>query len=270
MLDRDGRRIGASTRSCRLLLVELVRWSAGCSSKRSASSASVSFSCSISASVLAAVIWTRKPTSSWAPAGRPPASRRSRVEQEAADGVDVLVVGQRDLDDREARSGWACARRAGRRHRGTRRSSATGRRGCARRGRSLTSKPASTVASDATGDGPEYRYGGAAVFSISLSRRRAGDERRQRRVRLREPADQHDVVVGLAEVADDAVAAAAVAATARRAAARRSRRTRGRRRRRAGPRSSRATRANSSRSGALPVMLLTPSMQIRRARACRP
>ena len=39
---------------------------------------------------------------------------------------------------------------------------------------------------------------------------RAGDERQQRRVRLREAADEHDVVVGLAEVAHDAVAAAAV------------------------------------------------------------
>ena len=35
--------------------------------------------------------------------------------------------------------------------------------------RSLTSKPASTVASDATGDGPEYRYGGAATLSRSLT-----------------------------------------------------------------------------------------------------
>ena len=35
--------------------------------------------------------------------------------------------------------------------------------------RSLTSKPASTVASEATGDGPEYRYGGAATLSRFLS-----------------------------------------------------------------------------------------------------
>ena len=35
--------------------------------------------------------------------------------------------------------------------------------------RSLTSRPASTVASDATGDGPEYRYGGAATFSRCLT-----------------------------------------------------------------------------------------------------
>ena len=34
---------------------------------------------------------------------------------------------------------------------------------------SLTSKPASTVASDATGDGPEYRYGDAATLSICLT-----------------------------------------------------------------------------------------------------
>ena len=41
---------------------------------------------------------------------------------------------------------------------------------------------------------------------------RAGDEGEQRRVRLREAADEHQVVVGLAEVAHDAVAARAVRA----------------------------------------------------------
>ena len=34
---------------------------------------------------------------------------------------------------------------------------------------SFTSKPDSTVASDATGDGPEYRYGEAAVLSSRFS-----------------------------------------------------------------------------------------------------
>ena len=34
---------------------------------------------------------------------------------------------------------------------------------------SFTSKPASTVASDATGEGPEYRYGGAATLSRSFT-----------------------------------------------------------------------------------------------------
>ena len=34
---------------------------------------------------------------------------------------------------------------------------------------SLTRRPSSTVASEATGDGPEYRYGGAAVLSTCLS-----------------------------------------------------------------------------------------------------
>ena len=42
-------------------------------------------------------------------------------------------------------------------------------RAARRRGVSLTSKPASTVASEATGDGPEYRYGGAATLSRSLT-----------------------------------------------------------------------------------------------------
>src|SRR3954466_9452927 len=85
--------------------------------------------------------------------------------------------------------------------------------------RSLTSKPARTVASEATGDGPEYRYGGGAGGGARgqvrrgrdlqqvLDLGRAGDERQQRRVGLREAADEHDVVVGLARVAHDAVAA---------------------------------------------------------------
>src|SRR4029077_13465206 len=34
---------------------------------------------------------------------------------------------------------------------------------------SLTARPESVVASDATGEGPEYRYGGAAVFSNRFS-----------------------------------------------------------------------------------------------------
>ena len=35
--------------------------------------------------------------------------------------------------------------------------------------RSLTLKPSRTLASEATGDGPEYRYGGAATFSRSFT-----------------------------------------------------------------------------------------------------
>src|SRR5260370_23662480 len=34
---------------------------------------------------------------------------------------------------------------------------------------SFTARPARTVASDATGDGPEYRYGGAATFRKVLT-----------------------------------------------------------------------------------------------------
>ena len=41
---------------------------------------------------------------------------------------------------------------------------------------------------------------------------RAGDERRSDEYAFEKPADEHDVVVGLAEVADDAVAAHAVRA----------------------------------------------------------
>jgi hypothetical protein len=45
---------------------------------------------------------------------------------------------------------------------------------------------------------------------VLLEPGRHGQERPQRRVRLREPTDQHDVVVGLAEVAHDGVAPLAV------------------------------------------------------------
>ena len=75
---------------------------------------------------------------------------------------------------------------------------------------------------------------------------RAGDEREQRRVRLGEPADEHDVVVGLACVADDAVAAHAVGAQLV-GDARRSRRSRARRRRRASRRA--AARPRRTRPG---------------------
>ena len=36
--------------------------------------------------------------------------------------------------------------------------------------RSLTAMPTATVASEATGDGPEYRYGGASTLSASFRR----------------------------------------------------------------------------------------------------
>jgi hypothetical protein len=76
----------------------------------------------------------------------------------------------------------------------------------------LTSKPASTVASEATGDGRRARVQVRRRGDLEqlLDVGRAGDERQQRRVRLGEAADQHDVVVRLAGVADDAVAARAV------------------------------------------------------------
>src|SRR6187200_2740271 len=41
---------------------------------------------------------------------------------------------------------------------------------------SFTSRPTRTVARDAIGDGPEYRYGGAAVFSRRL---RSGEQVRK-------------------------------------------------------------------------------------------
>ena len=81
---------------------------------------------------------------------------------------------------------------------------------------------------------------------------------------LERPRDEHDVVVALAEVAHDAVARACRRATSRRPRARRSRRSRARRRRRGARRARARARANAVRSGALPVMLLTPSMQMRR------
>ena len=89
-----------------------------------------------------------------------PLSKRNRP-----DCVDVAVTRERNLDDREAgtirrvhaesievvedRGGLVPERRRASPH-----------PDC-----SLTSSPVSTVASDAIGEGPEYRYGGAAVFS---------------------------------------------------------------------------------------------------------
>ena len=77
---------------------------------------------------------------------------------------------------------------------------------------SFTSKPASTVASDATGEGPGVQVRRRRDLEQVLHVGRARDEGKQRRVRLRETADEHHVLVGLAGVPDDAVAAHAVRA----------------------------------------------------------
>ncbi len=175
-----------------------------------------------SASVLAAVTWTRKPTSFL----RDERERGHRdvdaaLVQEAADSVDLLVVGERDLDDREARGvGGADVHLAAAR-RGCVWSCATRRRAGiaavavdleAGQRRSRARRPAT---------GPEYRYGGASTFSASFSRVGRREEREQRRVRLRQPAHEHGVVVRHAVVAEQAVAPRAVRRTARRASARR-------------------------------------------------
>ena len=91
------------------------------------------------------------------------------LEQEAADVVDAVVVAQRDLDDRQARAVRRLDVEPVERveHAGGEPVEARVRSASPRR--SLTSKPASTVASDATGDGPEYRYGGAATLSSCLT-----------------------------------------------------------------------------------------------------
>ena len=73
--------------------------------------------------------------------------------------------------------------------------------------RSLTSKPASTVASDATGEGPEYRYGGAATFSSCLTSVGQAMNASSDEYALEKPPTSTMPVVGLAGVADDAVAA---------------------------------------------------------------
>src|ERR1700759_1220869 len=58
--------------------------------------------------------------------------------------------------------------------------------------------------------GPGVEVGRRGGLQDLLERRRAGDERQQRRVGLREAADQNDVLVALAGVADDAVAARSI------------------------------------------------------------
>src|SRR4051794_41936185 len=51
--------------------------------------------------------------------------------------------------------------------------------------RSLTSKPARTVASDATGDGPEYRYGGGGALHRALTSLGGGGDAPRHEERLR-------------------------------------------------------------------------------------
>ena len=78
---------------------------AGCRSNTFTSRPSTSTNCSISASVFAAVTWMRNPTSGpWDE--RIGGKRRVDpvVEEEPADGVDVLMTRERHFDDGESRS----------------------------------------------------------------------------------------------------------------------------------------------------------------------
>ena len=76
---------------------------------------------------------------------------------------------------------------------------------------SLTSKPARTVAKRRSATAPS-RGREARRLQQLLEIRGAGDEGRERRVRLGEAGDENDAVVRLAAVADDAVSAGAVRA----------------------------------------------------------
>src|SRR5918994_6272164 len=59
---------------------------------------------------------------------------------------------------------------------------------------SLTWSPTSTLASEATGDGPEYRYGGAVTLSRRLSSDGQATKASRGRVGLGEAAGEHHVV----------------------------------------------------------------------------
>src|SRR5262249_61879284 len=62
--------------------------------------------------------------------------------------------------------------------------------------RSLTSKPARTVASEATGDGPEYRYGGAGALGRALSSGGRGGEARRGGEGFEKPPARPMLLVG--------------------------------------------------------------------------
>ena len=68
------------------------------------------------------------------------------------------------------------------------------------------------LASEAIGDGPEYRYGGAVILSSRLTGDGQAMKASSDEYALEKPAVEHDVVVAFAEVADDAVAAPPVGA----------------------------------------------------------
>src|SRR5207302_8956967 len=131
------------------------------------------------------------------------------VEEEPADGVDLLMTRERNLDDREPRAirgvhaeaveavenggGLApeiCADavatllvhvQAGE----------NGREGC-------------------NGRRPRIEIRGCRRLQQSLELGRAGQERGKRRVRLRQPGNENDVVIALVRVTDDAVPSVAV------------------------------------------------------------
>ena len=113
---------------------------------------------------------------------------------------------------------------------------------------------------DRRGPGVQIRRRGG--LEHLLDRGRAGDERQQRRVGLGEAADEDRRCRSSRRGGARCCCRGCRSRRARRPSARRSRRTRGRRRRRAGRRARAPARRSRARSGALPVMLLTPSMQI--------
>ena len=140
-------------------------------------------------------------------------------EEVAADRVDVLVIREGDLDERVAglvrRVDVELVSRSS-----TVGSSDGGRAGSGRRApRSLQARD--RVASEATGEGPEYRYGGAATFRtffrcVGRARNASSEE-----YALRESGDEDHVLVGLALMADRPVAALALVAELVRLRARR-------------------------------------------------
>src|SRR5262249_27120588 len=131
------------------------------------------------------------------------------LEQEAPHGANVLPVGERDLDDGEAR-------RVRRVRAETVEALEHGGGLAPERGTDRLSPLLVHVEAgedrrerrDGRGAGVEIRRGGG--FQQKLELAGAGDERGERGVRLREPGDEEDVVVRLAEMPDDAVAARAI------------------------------------------------------------
>ena len=142
------------------------------------------------------------------------------LEEEAADRVDLLVVAQRDLDDRQPGAvGRVDVQALEAVERLRVRRSSSSRSASPRCSLTFEAGEHGRQRGDRRRAGVEVRRGRDLQQVLDLGR--AGDEGQQRAVGLGEAADEDQVVVGLAEVPDDRVALRPVRVGHRRRRARR-------------------------------------------------